>query len=233
MSKNLIIAIDGPAGSGKSTTAKIVAQKLGYVYIDTGAMYRAITFLVIRANILGKEKEIIELAEACKIDLDFINGMTDIRVNDENLTDKIRTVDVNKNVSDVSKIEGVRKVLVKKQREIGASGAGIVMEGRDITTVVFPDADVKIFLTATLDERAVRRAKEYAESGNEIPVKNIRENLHRRDTIDTNRKISPLRQVEDAVVVDTSYVTIDEQVKMILNEAIKKANELGITININ
>lgn len=233
MSKNLIIAIDGPAGSGKSTTAKIVAQKLGYIYIDTGAMYRAITFLAIRNQILGNEKKIIELAESCNIDLNFINGKIDIKVNEENLTDKIRTVDVNKNVSDVSKIEGVRKVLVKKQRAIGASGPGIVMEGRDITTVVFPDADVKIFLTATLDERAVRRAKEYAETGTKIPVENIKENLHKRDTIDSNRKVSPLRQVEDAVVVDTSNLTINEQVKMILDEAVMKAEELGTEINIS
>lgn len=233
MSKNLIIAIDGPAGSGKSSTAKIVAQKLGYIYIDTGAMYRAITFLVIRAKILGKEKQIIELAESCKVDLDFVNGKTEIKVNDEDLTDKIRSVDVNENVSDVSKIEGVRKVLVKKQRKIGASGLGIVMEGRDITTVVFPNADVKIFLTATLDKRAIRRAKEFEEKGTKIPVENVKENLHQRDIIDSSRKVSPLRQVEDAVVVDTSYVTIDEQVKMILDEAAKKANELGIKLNIN
>ena len=233
MSKNLIVAIDGPAGSGKSTTAKIVAEKLDYLYIDTGAMYRAITFLAIRKKILGNQKKIIELAEASEIDLRFENGKTQIMVNNEDLTEMIRTVDVNKNVSDVSKIEDVRKVLVKKQREIGVSGRGIVMEGRDITTVVFPDADVKIFLTATLDERAIRRAKEYAENGIEIPVDNIKENLHQRDTIDSNRKVSPLRRVEDAVVVDTSYVTIDQQVKIILDEVKKKAVELGTKININ
>jgi cytidylate kinase len=232
MSKNLIVAIDGPAGSGKSTTAKIVAEKLDYLYIDTGAMYRAITFLAIRNKILGHQKKIIELAEASEIDLRFTNGKTQISVNNEDLTEMIRTVDVNKNVSDVSKIEGVRKVLVKKQREIGVSGRGIVMEGRDITTVVFPDADVKIFLTATLDERAVRRAKEYAENGIEIPVDNIKDNLHQRDTIDSNRKFSPLRQVEDAVVVDTSYVTIDQQVKIILDEVKRKADKLGTKINI-
>lgn len=233
MSKNLIIAIDGPAGSGKSTTAKIIAQKLGYLYIDTGAMYRAITFLAIKNKILGNQEKIVELAESCEIKLNFTNGKTNIKVNDEDLTDKIRTVDVNKYVSDVSKIENVRKVLVKKQREIGLSGPGIVMEGRDITTVVFPDADVKIFLTATLDERAIRRAKEYAENGTEIPVANIKENLHKRDTIDSNRKVSPLRKVEDAIVVDTSYVTIDEQVKIILDMVTKKANKSGIEININ
>ena len=233
MSKNLIVAIDGPAGSGKSTTAKIVAGKLGYLYIDTGAMYRAITFLAIRNKILGNQKKIIELAESSEIDLRFANGKTEINVNDEDLTEMIRTVDVNKNVSDVSKIEGVRKVLVKKQREIGASGRGIVMEGRDITTVVFPDADVKIFLTATLDERAVRRAKEYAESGVEIPVDNIKENLHKRDTIDSNRKVSPLRRVDDAILVDTSYVTIEQQVNVIIDEVKKKAVELGIEIKIS
>ena len=233
MSINLIIAIDGPAGSGKSTTAQLVAQKLGFVYIDTGAMYRAITYLAIRENALGNNNKIFELAANSDIELKFENDVTSISINGENLTDKIRTFDVNKNVSDVSKIEEVRKILVKKQREIGSKTTGVVMEGRDIATVVFPNANVKIFLTATINERAKRRAKEYAENGTDIPVTEIKENLKNRDQIDSNRKVSPLIKAEDAIVVDTSYVTIEEQVNIILNEVKRTADNLGVDVKIN
>lgn len=233
MSKNLVIAIDGPAGSGKSTTAQLVAQKLGFVYIDTGAMYRAITYLAIRKEALGNNDKIFELAANSDIELKFKNGVTNISINGEDLTDKTRTSDVNKNVSDVSKIEEVRKILVGKQREIGSKTTGVVMEGRDIATVVFPNADVKIFLTATIDERAKRRAKEYAENGNEIPVTEIKENLKNRDQIDSNREVSPLIKAEDAIEVDTSYVTIEEQVNIILNEVKRAADNLGVDVKIN
>ena len=233
MSKNLVIAIDGPAGSGKSTTAQLVAQKLGFVYIDTGAMYRAITHLAIRNNALGNNDKIIELAANSDIDLKFENGVTSISINGEDLTDKIRRLDVNENVSDVSKIEEVRKILVRKQREIGSKTTSVVMEGRDIATVVFPNADVKIFLTATIDERAKRRAKEYAENGTEILVTDIKENLKTRDQIDSNREISPLVKAEDAIVVDTSYVTIEEQVNIILREVKRSAENFGIDVKIN
>jgi cytidylate kinase len=232
MSKNLVIAIDGPAGSGKSTTAQLVAQKLGIVYIDTGAMYRAITHLAIRNNALDNNYKIIELAANSDIDLKFENGVTNISINGEDLTDKIRTLDVNNNVSDVSKIEEVRKILVRKQREIGSKTTSVVMEGRDIATVVFPDADVKIFLTATIDERAKRRAKEYAVNGTEIPVTEIRNNLKNRDQIDSSREVSPLIKAEDAIVVDTSYVTIEEQVDIILQEVKRSAKNLGIDVKI-
>ncbi len=233
MSINLIIAIDGPAGSGKSTTAQLVAQKLGFVYIDTGAMYRAITYLAIREDALGNNDKIFELAANSDIELKFENDVTSISINGENLTDKIRTLDVNKNVSDVSKIEEVRKILVNKQREIGSKTTGVVMEGRDIATVVFPNANVKIFLTATINERAKRRAKEYAENGTDIPVTEIKENLKNRDQIDSNRKVSPLIKAEDAIVVDTSYVTIEEQVNIILNEVKRTADNLGVDVKIN
>ncbi len=233
MSKNLVIAIDGPAGSGKSTTAQLVAQKLGFVYIDTGAMYRAITYLAIREDAVGNNDKIVELAANSDIELKFENGVTNISINGEDLTDKIRTLDVNKNVSDVSKIEEVRKLLVRKQRELGSKTTSVVMEGRDIATVVFPNADVKIFLTATIDERAKRRAKEYAENGTEIPVTEIKDNLKNRDQIDSNREVSPLIKAEDAIVVDTSYVTIEEQVNIILNEVKRTADNLGVDVKIN
>jgi cytidylate kinase len=233
MSKNLIIAIDGPAGSGKSTTAKIVAQRLGFLYIDTGAMYRAITYLALRNKILDDQDNIVDMAGKSEIELDFIDGLTKIKINSEDLTDHIRSVEVNKNVSDVSKIERLRKILVNKQREMVTKGNGVVMEGRDIGTIVFPNADVKVFLTAIIDERAKRRAKEFAENGAHIPLNEIKSNLQNRDIIDSNREASPLKKAPDAVVVDTSNVTIDAQVDIILKEVQKTADKLGIEINNN
>jgi len=232
MSKNLIIAIDGPAGSGKSTTAKIVAQKLDFLYIDTGAMYRAMTYLAIRNKILEDHNRIVDLAKKCEIELDFIDGVTQIKVNGEDITDQIRTIEVNKNVSLISKIKGLRNILVNKQREMGTKGNGVVMEGRDISTVVFPDADVKVFLTAMIDERAKRRAKEYAENGTHVSINEIKTNLQNRDNIDSNRESSPLKKAEDALVVDTSNLTIDQQVDLILKEVHKTADKLGIEISI-
>lgn len=216
MSKKLIIAIDGPAGSGKSTTAKLVAQKLNYLYIDTGAMYRAVTLFALRNGLMGKNDEIIELAKQLEIVLNFIDGQTKITVNGEDVSEEIRTFEVNSNVSEISTIEGVRKILVEKQQKMGKDG-GVVMEGRDITTVVFPNADVKIFLTAGIDERAIRRAKEFSEKGTDVPLEKVKENLKTRDYIDSNREASPLTKTPDSLEVDTSNITIKQQVQIILD----------------
>lgn len=216
MSKKLIIAIDGPAGSGKSTTAKLVAQKLNYLYIDTGAMYRAVTLFALRNGLMGKNDEIIELVKQLEIVLNFIDGQTKITVNGEDVSEEIRTFEVNSNVSEISTIEGVRKILVEKQQKMGKDG-GVVMEGRDITTVVFPNADVKIFLTAGIDERAIRRAKEFSEKGTDVPLEKVKENLKTRDYIDSNREASPLTKTPDSLEVDTSNITIEQQVQIILD----------------
>jgi cytidylate kinase len=216
MSKKLIIAIDGPAGSGKSTTAKLVAQKLNYLYIDTGAMYRAVTLFALRNGLMGKNDVIIELAKQLEIVLNFIDGQTKITVNGEDVSEEIRTFEVNSNVSEISTIEGVRKILVEKQQKMGKDG-GVVMEGRDITTVVFPNADVKIFLTAGIDERAIRRAKEFSEKGTDVPLEKVKENLKTRDYIDSNREASPLTKTPDSLEVDTSNITIEQQVQIILD----------------
>lgn len=216
MSKKLIIAIDGPAGSGKSTTAKLVAQKLNYLYIDTGAMYRAVTLFALRNGLMGKNDVIIELAKQLEIVLNFIDGQTKITVNGEDVSEEIRTFEVNSNVSEISTIEGVRKILVEKQQKMGKDG-GVVMEGRDITTVVFPNADVKIFLTAGIDERAIRRAKEFSEKGTDVPLEKVKENLKTRDYIDSNREASPLTKTPDSLEVDTSNITIKQQVQIILD----------------
>ncbi len=229
MSKNLIIAIDGPAGSGKSTTAKLVAERLNYLYIDTGAMYRAVTLFVLRNGLMGKTDEIIELANNLKIVLNFIEGETNITVNGEDVSKEIRSLEVNSNVSEISCIEDVRKILVKKQQEMGKDG-GVVMEGRDITTVVYPNADVKIFLTAGIDQRAERRAKEFLEKGNVVPIDIVKENLKNRDFIDSHREASPLTKTPDSIEVDTSNTTIEEQVELILDQVKIIADKKGIKI---
>jgi cytidylate kinase len=231
MSKRLIVAIDGPAGSGKSTSAKLVAQKLGYLYIDTGAMYRAVTFLAMRNNVLNNIDAVIKIAETSDINLKFTDGATEVSINGENITDKIRTAEVNSKVSDVSKIKEVRSALVAKQRIMAMKDGGVVMEGRDIGTVVFPGADVKIFLTASIEQRAKRRAKEFEEKGIEVSVADVKDNLINRDKIDSTREASPLTKAEDAIVVDTSKVTIQEQVDIILDKIRIIAAEKNINLN--
>lgn len=229
MSKKIIVAIDGPAGSGKSTTAKLVAIRLNYLYIDTGAMYRAVTLFAIRNKIIGKHDEIIKMANDLDIALNFVSGETKVTVNNEDVSGMIRSLDVNKNVSDVSAIEGVRKILVKKQQEMGKNG-GVVMEGRDITTVVFPNADVKIYLTAIIDERAKRRALEFSQKGTQVPFDQVKENLANRDHADSHREISPLTKSPDAIEVDTTNITIEEQVNQILSAVKLAAGKKGIKV---
>jgi len=227
MSKKLIIAIDGPAGSGKSTSAKLVAKRLNYLYIDTGAMYRAVTLFVLRNNLLGKNVEIVELAKSLNIVLNFVEGETKITVNGQDVSKEIRSFEVNSNVSDISAIEGVRKILVRKQQEMGKDGR-VVMEGRDISTVVFPNADVKIFITAGIEERAQRRALEFIEKGDNVPINKVKENLKSRDFIDSNRAASPLTKAPDSIEIDTSNTTIEEQVDLIVEEVKKIANKKEI-----
>jgi cytidylate kinase len=231
MSNGLIVAIDGPAGSGKSTSAKLVAQKLGYLFIDTGAMYRAITHLAIKNNLLNHEDELIEVTNKCKLELKFIDGQTKVNLNGEDITEEIRSVNVNQHVSEISKIKRIRELLVNMQREMGKTSDGVVMEGRDIATVVFPDADVKVFLTASLSERAKRRVLEYNEKGTDVSLDEIRNNIEKRDKIDSSRDTSPLMQASCAVVIDTTSVTIDEQVNLIIAEAEKAAIKKGINFN--
>ena len=232
MSKGLIIAIDGPAGSGKSTSAKLIAKKLGYLYIDTGAMYRAITYLALKNKVVKDESRILELARKSKIELKYNYGNLVVMLNDHDISNEIRSTEVNANVSDVSKISAIRKLLVEKQRELGKKNNGVVMEGRDIGTVVFPNADVKIFLTASLDTRADRRAKEYFQNGSEVIIEDIKNNLSNRDRIDSSRKDSPLIKAPDAIAIDTTNVTIEEQVNLIIQEVKKVAQRKNIQLSV-
>jgi len=223
--RKIIIAIDGPAGSGKSTTARLVAQKLGYIYIDTGAMYRALTLKVIESGIDPKdENSIVELAEKTKIELLYQNGNLKVMLDDKDVTEKIRTPEVTSLVSIVSAHPKVRNVMVKKQRELGKNG-GVVMDGRDIGTVVFPDADLKIFMNADIKERARRRQKEMQMQGFDADIEELVKEIEERDKLDSTREVGPLKKATDAVEIDTTNLTIDEQVELVLKLAYELINK--------
>lgn len=217
MSKNIIIAIDGPAGSGKSTAAKNLAQKLGFTYLDTGAMYRTITYLALRAGVVDDVPEVIKIAQNTTLKLQTENGSTRVFANDEELTEQIRTPEVNSKVSEVSVIPEVRVEMVKIQKSLGESN-NIVAEGRDVTTVVYPNADIKIFLTASLDERANRRYKEYQAKNAQITIEEVKANLDKRDKIDSGRAVSPLRKAEDAIEFDNTGLTPNDDLDYLLEK---------------
>ncbi len=216
--KKIVIAIDGNSGCGKSSTSKAIARQLQYIYIDTGAMYRAVTLFFIKNNIDLKND--LDVEEALKqIDISFEynmeTGKNETFLNGENVEHSIRQMDVSNLVSPVSEISRVRRKLVEQQRRLGAE-KGVVMDGRDIGTVVFPDAELKIFMTANLEVRAERRQKELLEKNTNVELKEVIDNLENRDTIDTSRADSPLKKADDAYVVDTSNITFEEQVNQIL-----------------
>ncbi len=225
--KGIIVAIDGPAGAGKSTTARLLAEKLNYDYIDTGAMYRAVTLFALRNDIKHTETEqLVKLVSS--LNFEFKNNGTEIFVNSENVSEQIRSAEVSSKVSDYSKIAEVREILIQKQYEIGEHG-GIVMEGRDITTAVFPNAELKIFLTADLDVRAYRRLIEIRNKGQKIDLENVRNNLETRDKIDSSRDVNPLMITEDSIIIDTTKLTVDQQVEIIYN----KAKEIIKSLNLH
>ncbi|MBA4311760.1 MAG: (d)CMP kinase [Chlorobiaceae bacterium] len=222
MLKKLVIAIDGPAASGKSTTSKLVAERLGYLYIDTGAMYRAITWKVIRNKIDLEETDIIgELAERTSVRLEKANDEIKVFLDGEDVSKEIRTQEVTGAVSAVSAIEKVRTVMVREQRKIGECG-GVVVDGRDIGTVVFPNADVKIFMIADVEERARRRQKELERAGATVDLSKLVEEIVTRDKKDSGRNISPLRKADDAIALDTTDLTIDEQVDFIVKKVFER-----------
>jgi len=220
--KQLIIAIDGPAASGKSTTAKLVAARLNYLHVDTGAMYRAMTLKVLESEIdLTDVKAIAALARSTKIRLVPREGGFSVELDGKDVTEKIRTPKVTGAVSAVSMIAEVRQRMVQEQRAMGKNGA-IVLEGRDIGTVVFPDADLKIFMIAHQHERAARRSKEMAAKGIATEIDELEKEIVERDKKDTTRSISPLTKAQNAIVLDTTDLTIEEQVEFIVKKAKEK-----------
>jgi cytidylate kinase len=214
--KPITITIDGPAGAGKSTTARRVAEKLGYVYIDTGAMYRAVTLAALRANTPFEDKPLHDLCNSLNIVLEQSFDGQRTFVSGEDVTGLLRQPDVTDAVSAVSAVPAVRRHLVQRQREIGLNG-GVVMDGRDIGSVVFPNAQVKVFLVADIEERTRRRLEEAKASGADADEKQLRRRIVERDKLDSERSDSPLVKPEGAVEIDTTNLTIEEQVNRILD----------------
>lgn len=219
LNKRLNIAIDGPAGAGKSTIAKMVSKKLNCIYVDTGAMYRAVALFFIENGIASDdEKRIVKEIENIHVDIQFEAGDQKVLLNGKDVTEEIRAERVGNWASEISKYTVVREYLVKMQREIAAK-QDVVMDGRDIGTVVLPQANVKIYLTASSKVRAMRRYNELTQKGVFCDIHDIEQGIMERDAQDMNREISPLRQAKDAILIDSSNMTIDEVVEKIVSLA--------------
>ena len=223
--RKIVIAVDGYSSCGKSTLAKSLAQKLGYIYIDSGAMYRAMTLFALRNNLITNrvpdKESIIDSIASVNITFRFdpVSGMNTTYLNGENIEEEIRKPEVSENVSPVSVISEVRQVMVRLQQQMGRN-KGIVMDGRDIGTVVFPDAELKIFMTADPAIRAKRRYLELTGKGMEITMEEVTKNIETRDYIDQNREASPLRKAADAIILDNSKLSPEQQLEWAYNKAI-------------
>jgi cytidylate kinase len=215
--KSLIIAIDGPAGSGKSTVSKIVAKRLALLYIDTGAMYRALTLKAMRQGInLEDEDALVSLAKSTKISLEESDRLH-VFLDGEDVSSGIRTPDVTANVKYIARVPGVRHEMVTLQRSIGQKHGGAILEGRDIGTVVFPDAKYKFYLDASPQERAKRRCQELIESGQKVSVDGVKEDILTRDDSDMKRSVGALKKCDDAIFIDTTDLSIDGVTEKILS----------------
>ena len=213
--KKLVVAIDGPAGAGKSTVAQLAAKELGYTYIDTGAMYRAVAWKVLQQGGEVTDEKILAVVPDIDVDLSYENGKTTVRVDGRDVTGEIRTPEVSHIVSQVAALGPVREKMVDLQRKMAERG-GVLMDGRDIATNVMPGADVKIYLTASIAERANRRYKELREKGLAVDLADIEHDIAARDKADMEREISPLVQADDATLLDTTGMTIPEVVARII-----------------
>lgn len=213
--KQLVVAIDGPAGAGKSTVAKLAAKALGYTYIDTGAMYRAVAWKTLAERQPVTDALILDVVKDIDVRLSYDGGVTHVFVDGQEITGEIRTPEVSHIVSQVAALGPVREKMVDLQRKMATDG-GVLMDGRDIATHVLPDADVKIFLTASIEERAQRRWKEMKEKGYDMSLADLQKDIAARDKADSEREISPLVQAEDATLLDTTGLSIDEVVARIL-----------------
>ncbi len=215
--KKIAIAIDGPAGAGKSSISKVVANELGYLYIDTGAMYRGVTWAVLDSHVdVNNQNDVEALLPTLDLTLEPTANACKVFVKGQDVTDLIRQQQINENVSTIASYKGVRKYLVERQQAMAAVG-GVILDGRDIGSVVLPKAELKIYLTASVDARAKRRWLEVQGTSNEQSLEDIKNNVESRDEMDKNRDESPLVCVEDAIVVDSSNMTFDETVEHILH----------------
>jgi cytidylate kinase len=225
--RKLIIAIDGPVGSGKSTLARRVAELMGYVYVDTGAMYRAVALKAIRRGLsLDSNEELVALARDTRIDLRMQDGAQRVFLDDEDVTAAIRTPEMSQAASKIAVVAGVREVLVAEQRRAGTYG-GVVMEGRDIGSVVFPNAELKIFLTASSEVRARRRWQEHVQKGETADFAQTLAEVHERDRRDSGRATSPLVRTADAVVVDSTAMEPEEAARLVVMLAREQATLLS------
>ena len=213
--KKLVVAIDGPAGAGKSTVSQLAAKKLGYTYIDTGAMYRAVAWKTLQQEKEVTDELILDVVKDINVRLHYDGNKTVVVVDDVDITGEIRTPEVSHIVSQVAALGPVREKMVDLQRKMAAEG-GVLMDGRDIASHVLPNADVKIFLTASIDERAKRRYKEMKEKGFDVELDKLKADIRARDKADSEREISPLVKVDDAVLLDTTGMSIDEVVAEII-----------------
>jgi len=214
--KKIVVAIDGPAGAGKSTVSQIAADKLKFTYIDTGAMYRAVAWKTLQQNKEVTDELIISSLDDIDINLIFENRKTRVFVNNKEVTEEIRTPEINKIVSKVAALVPVREKLTYLQRKMGEKG-NVLMDGRDIGTFVFPNADVKIFLTASVEERARRRFEELKAKGFDVNLKDIEKDIALRDKLDSEREMAPLKKADDAVLLDTTGMSIEEVVDKIIS----------------
>ena len=214
--KKISVAIDGPSGAGKSTIARMAAKELGYIYVDTGAIYRAVALYTIRRGVSADDPaDIARLLEDLSIELGYKEGVQRIILNGEDVSEEIRNADVTVRASVVSAIPKVREFLLGMQRSMAEKG-GVIMDGRDIGTVVLPGAEAKIFLTASDTDRAERRYKELVEKGSDTSFDQVLESIRQRDKRDSERSIAPLKPAEDAVIVDTSGVGLDDALNMVM-----------------
>ena len=210
------VAIDGPAGAGKSTIAKAAAKELGFIYVDTGALYRTVAYNAVKNGVIDDEQGIISMLDDTKVELKYVEGVQSVYLNGEDVSGFIRTPEISMGASKVSAIPQVREFLLNLQREIAKTN-NVIMDGRDIATVVLPDAEVKIFLFASPECRAERRYKELVEKGENVSFDDVLKDVNQRDYQDSHREIAPLKPSEESIMADTSELTLQESIDLIVN----------------
>lgn len=210
------VAIDGPAGAGKSTIAKAAAKELGFIYVDTGALYRAVAYNAVKNGVIDDEQGIISMLDDTKVELKYVEGVQSVYLNGEDVSGFIRTPEISMGASKVSAIPQVREFLLNLQREIAKTN-NVIMDGRDIATVVLPDAEVKIFLFASPECRAERRYKELVEKGENVSFDDVIKDVNQRDYQDSHREIAPLKPSEESIMADTSELTLQDSIDLIVN----------------